>query len=625
MKTVIIEDDAVSQALLSRLLTNRGHEVLCFGSAEEAMVACQRDFFPLMILDLHLPGMDGLEFCRWVRGETWGPQVYILCATGRNRAEDLQAVLDAGANDYVAKPLDVALLQIRLAIAERQAHEISQRKLAQELNRSILSTTPDGFWITDRTGNILDVNQAYCQLTGFTPAELIGRKVADIEDASSSEEIARHLQNVIKLGQGRYETRHTCKDGRIIDLDVAVSFYPEAGGRFFAFLRDNTERKKLNEERLKKSNMDSIGLLAGGIAHEFNNVLTAIIGNISLTQMELAASHAAQEWLNNAQDSAGRATTLARQLLTFAKGGEPIKKTVEVPPLLKEWLAPVSQDTRLRLSINTPAGLWPAEMDPGQIHQVIENLLTNAKDAMPSGGSIAVTAENVDVQSDPILKLNSGPYVRISIRDSGPGIPEKIQPQIFDPYFTTKKSAQGLGLAICYSVLKKHRGAVTFTSQNGVGSSFSIYLPASKPKNPPEPPTASVPAPAQSNGRVLIMDDDPGIRDLTKVLLTRSGYQVSLAAEGREALKSYAAAKAAGLPFHVTVMDLTIAQGMGGKEAIQELLAMDPAAHAVVCSGYSDDPVMADYQAYGFKARIPKPFSGDELKRVLSDLIRSGA
>ena len=623
MKTVIIEDDSVSRAMLSRLLTSRGHEVHAFRSAEEAMVACQREFFPLMILDLHLPGIDGLDFCRWVRMETWGAQVYILCATGRNGPEDLQAVLDAGANDYVSKPLDVALLQIRLAIAERQAHEISQRKFAQELNRSILSTTPDGFWITDRIGNILDVNKAYCQLTGYSPEELIGRKVADIEDASSSDEVARHLQNVIKHGQGRYETRHTCKDRRVIDLDVSVSFYPEAGGRFFAFLRDNTERKKLNEERLKKSNMESIGLLAGGIAHEFNNVLTAIIGNISLTQMELASSHAAQEWLNNAQDSAGRATTLARHLLTFAKGGEPIKKTVDVGPLLKEWLAPVAQDTRLRLSIDTPSDLWPAEVDPGQIHQVIENLLTNAKEAMPEGGPIIVTAENVSIQSDSILKVAPGSYVRISIRDNGPGIPEKIHAQIFDPYFTTKKSAQGLGLAICYSILKKHRGAVTFTSQTGTGSTFSIFLPVTKQTPPPTPPAA--PAPAKSNGRVLIMDDDPGIRDLTKVLLTRSGYQVSVAAEGREALKTYAEAKADGRPFHVTIMDLTIAQGMGGREAIQELLALDPSAHAVVCSGYSDDPVMADYQAYGFKARIPKPFSGDELKRVLSELIRGGA
>ena len=621
MKTVIVEDDSVSQTLLSRLLANRGHEVLCFATAEEAMVACQREFFPLMILDLHLPGMDGLEFCRWVRKEPWGAQVYILCATGRNQPEDLQAVLDAGANDYVSKPLDVALLQIRLAIAERQAHEISQRKLAQELNRSILSTTPDGFWITDRAGNILDVNKAYCELTGYTPEQLVGRKVADIEDASSSDEISRRLKQVMEVGQGRYETRHTCKDGRIIDLDVSVSFYPEAGGRFFAFLRDNTERKKLNEERLKKSNMESIGLLAGGIAHEFNNVLTAIIGNISLTQMELAATHAAQEWLNNAQDSAGRATALARQLLTFAKGGEPIKKPVEVTPLLREWLAPLAQDTRLRLSINTPADLWPAEMDPTQIHQVIENLLTNAKDAMPEGGTIAVTAENVTVQSDPVLKVNPGPYVRISIQDKGSGIPEKIQPQIFDPYFTTKKSAQGLGLAICHSILKKHRGVVTFTSQSGAGSTFSILLPAAKRAAPATPPP-TVPAPAKSNGRVLIMDDDPGIRDLTKALLTRSGYQVGLAADGREALKTYAEAKAAGQPFHVTIMDLTIEQGMGGKQAIQELLAMDPSAHAVVCSGYSDDPVMANYQSYGFKARIPKPFSGDELKRVLSELIR---
>jgi len=619
---MIVEDDAASRLIISRVLAERGHEVVSCKTAELAIEACLRERFPLMVLDLHLPGLDGLEFCRWVRSQSWGDQCFILVGTARNQADDLQAVLAAGANDYVAKPFDIRLLKIRLAIAERQVKEITSRRQAQELNRTILRTTMDGFWLLDLEGKILEVNDSYCRMSGFSREELLSKNLREMLVPDRAAMVTEELRRIIAAGAESFETRHRCKDGRLIDLDVSINYMRLEEGRFFAFFRDITERKKLAEEKIKTGKLESIGLLAGGIAHEFNNALTVIMGNISLVQSDLLQSHPSLDFLTSAQSAALKATDLARQLLTFAKGGEPIKKAVSIGEFLEQTVRSLLHASRIEVQINIQTALWLTEIDPAQICQVIENLVRNAQESMPNGGVLQVGVQNSSLEDNQLYNLPAGKYVRFSILDTGCGISAEILPKIFDPYFTTKEAGNGLGLAICYSVIKKHGGWISVESQVGFGSSFTVYLPAAKQVSPPIEEQLGLPEIESNNGRVLLMDDDPAIRELTSIMLVRFGYEVAVSRDGQEALKIYSDAQDAGNPFNAVVMDLTVPEGLGGKWAVQEILKNDSDARVIVCSGYSNDPVMANFNAYGFRARIHKPFTGDDLHRVIAQVRR---
>jgi PAS domain S-box-containing protein len=625
MKTLIVEDDAASRLIISRVLTERGHKVSACKTAEQAIEICKKELYVLMVLDLHLPGLDGLDFCRWVRSQTWGDQVFILVATARNQTEDLQAVLTAGGNDYLAKPFDIALLKIRLAIAERQIKEIAGRRQAQELNKTILRTTMDGFWLMDPSGRILDVNEAYCRMSGYDREELLVRQLHEIAAPELAPFVSGDLDRIVRTGGESFETRHRCKDGRIVDLDVSINFVKVDGGRLFAFFRDITERKKLAEEKNKTSKLESIGLLAGGIAHEFNNALTVIMGNLALVQSDTQPGCASYDFLNSAEEAASKATDLARQLLTFAKGGEPLKKIMGIGDLLEQTAQTLVHGSKIETKVSIQQGLWLTEIDPAQIVQVIENLVKNGREAMPNGGILQVEAQNATLEENKLYNLPAGKYVRFSILDTGYGIPPEVLPKIFDPYFTTKESGNGLGLAICYSIIRKHGGLITVESQPSFGSSFTVYLPASKNAPSGVQEQLALPVIETETGKVLLMDDDPAIRELTSIILSRFGYSVVLSRDGEEALEIYSDARIRGEPFDAVVMDLTVPEGMGGKAALQELMKIDPEVKAIVCSGYSNDPVMANFQAYGFKARLHKPFTGDDLNRTIVQVIRAEA
>ena len=617
MKILIIEDDALSRTLLEKAATERGHQVVACESAEAAILLCSHEVFPMMILDLRLPGMDGLEFCRWIRSQPWSERTFILVATVRNQPQDLQAVLEAGANDYLSKPFDVRLLRIRITIAERQVMEIRKRREVQELNKSILRSAQDGYWMIDSEGRILEVNKAYCQATGYSPEDLLTKNISEIE-LSTQTEFANRMINVLSVGGDRFEIRHRGKQGQVIDFDATLNQMAGEEDRFFMLFRDNTERKRTNEERLRTSKLESIGILAGGIAHEFNNALTAVIGNLSLTQSELPHKHPAVEWLTNAQSAAARATGLARQLLTFAKGGGPIKKPTSIRELLRNTLDQESATGPIQISGKLAEDLWSAEVDAPQIGEVIDHLIANAKEALSGAGKVVVEAHNVVAEAGSDLHLKPGHYTCFSVTDSGPGIPQDLLPRIFDPFFSTKGANRGLGLTISYSIVRKHGGTLVVDSQPGGGCTCQVYLPAL-----PSAVTSAANAPAEvlTRANVLLMDDDPAIREFVPIILSRYGYQVTVSKEGHEAIEVYSAAKKRGSPFDAVIMDLTIPEGMGGKATIEALLKVDPKARAIVCSGYCHDPVMANFESYGFKGRLQKPFTGEDLSGALSAIV----
>jgi nitrogen-specific signal transduction histidine kinase/CheY-like chemotaxis protein len=374
------------------------------------------------------------------------------------------------------------------------------------------------------------------------------------------------------------------------------------------------------EELLRASKLQSIGALAGGLAHDFNNMLTAVLGNLSLVRYR---GHCSAEALPNvleAERGAIRAQELTRYLLTFAEGGAPIKEAVLLAPLLRDTSGFVLRGSKVQGDIQFADDLWDLHADPNQIAQVISNVVLNAMEATPGAGEIQVRAKN----STESPHLPAGDYVAITIRDFGVGIAPDRLPRIFDPFFTTKNQARGLGLAAAYSIVQRHGGHIGVESSPDAGTAVVIHLPAVRTVAKAEPPPAAPPAPAihdpQRKLRVLVMDDEEPIRSLVKIALGMGKHEVICTPDGDAFLAAHAAAGMEGRPFDLAILDLTIPGGMGGKEAIRALRERDQEIRAIVSSGYSNDPVMSQCFEYGFDAVLPKPYVVSELLRTIQQL-----
>jgi signal transduction histidine kinase/ActR/RegA family two-component response regulator len=391
-------------------------------------------------------------------------------------------------------------------------------------------------------------------------------------------------------------------------------------GRALAELEQHIIERRSREEELQKvQRLESIGLLAGGIAHDFNNILTSILGNIFLARTNPGRDDEVRESLAQAEQAAVRAQGLARQLLTFAKGGAPIKKPVLAASLVREAVELALRGTMTRGEFQLAADLWPVEADESQLVQMISNLAINAVQAMAGGGVLKVSLANMRLGEGDEPGLSAGYYNRIEMQDQGPGIADECIGKIFDPYFTTKESGSGLGLAICYSIVKRHGGGIQVASTPGKGSVFTILLPASAERS--VAPEVAVKGVMAGGGRILVMDDEESVRKVVARMLERLGYRVSLVNDGARAVAAHREALAAKEPFAAIILDLTIPAGMGGKEAARRILELDPGAKIIVSSGYDNDPVMSNHADHGFKGVIPKPFDLEELSATVGKVV----
>ena len=389
---------------------------------------------------------------------------------------------------------------------------------------------------------------------------------------------------------------------------------------------------KLAEERLRlegllfhSQKLESLGVLAGGIAHDFNNILTGILGNISLALMFLDETHKSSKPLGFAEKAALRAAELATQLLTFAKGGAPVKKLTSLSNIILESVSLALRGANVNCVTRLAEDLHAVEADDGQMSQVFHNIIINAAQAMPGGGTLTICAENVTLSAGNQPALPEGAYVRITFADEGSGMAEEIQSKIFDPYYSTKSGGSGLGLASVHSIVKKHGGHIGVRSSIGSGAVFTIHLPSiGKPIIIAVCNEPNLAIDSDAKGKVLVMDDEALIRNLATQLLQHLGYGVTTCTNGEDAITLYSAAMESGAPFLTAIIDLTIPGAMGGKEAAHRILAIDPAARLIVSSGYSSDPVMSDFESHGFCAAMAKPYRVSDLERVLIRVKESG-
>jgi len=517
----------------------------------------------------------------------------------------------------------IGILGIGRDMTERKRIEDELRE-SEDKFRLTFNASPDAINVNRLDdGCFLDINESFTRLMGFTREDVLGRTSLDVHiwaDPADREVLVQGLKR-----NGYYENleaKFRTKDGTLVTgLMSARIVSMKNVPHIISVTRDISERKQYERELLKMEKLESLGILAGGIAHDFNNVLTGIIGNITLAKAYLGSGHQSIIPLTSAEKAAVRAGDLAHQLLTFARGGEPVKKVVSPRHIVEEALSFILHGSNVKGVTDIPDSLHAFEADEGQISQVFHNIAINAMQAMVGGGTLVVAARDVILVEDNTLSLPAGSYVCFTFHDHGCGISMGNIGKIFDPYFTTKPSGSGLGLASAYSIIIKHGGHIGVSSEPEKGTTFTIHLPSlGEPYTEPGEIISSRKPDRGYNGSVLVMDDEATIRETAESLLNHLGYQVTTCSDGNEAIELYRRAWKNGHPYSAVIMDLTVPGGLGGKEAAARILAEFPEARLLVSSGYSNDSILSQYREHGFIGAIPKPYSLNDFMTALAGL-----
>jgi len=511
--------------------------------------------------------------------------------------------------------LDLEKLQAGEA-ALKQALERAESE--QSKSNAVLAAIGDGISIQDRDLTIVYQNEIHKKLVGDHIGEFCFEAYEHNSEPCSDCPVKASFYD----GRIHKAERSAQTDKGELYVEIIASPLLDQRGEAYAVIevvRDISARKRMAEEILRAQKLESIGLLAGGIAHDFNNLLTALLGNISLAKTYAAEDGKVIAKLKAAEKASLRARDLTRQLLTFSRGGAPVKTVMNINEMVRDSCIFSLRGANVKCNFSLSDDIWPVEVDAGQLSQVMNNLVINADQAMPEGGTINVSTENVSLTSGNPMLLSPGRYVQISCVDEGHGIDVKDLPRIFDPFYSTKQEGSGLGLTTAFSIIKNHGGHITVESAHDAGAKFLVYLPAAGAeveKRPQQDETIY-----KGEGRILIMDDEESIRTLAQEMLAHLGYEVIAASNGEEAVKKYEEALRGNKPFDAVILDLTVPGGMGGSEAGSRLLALNPGVKILVSSGYANDPIIAYYEKYGFRGIIPKPYKIQEMSKKLHEIL----
>jgi len=494
-------------------------------------------------------------------------------------------------------------------------------KESEEKYRTLVESSREGICIF-RAGKFLFVNNHLCHIVGYSKEELYKMEIwetIDKDDRNIVQEMERRREKGEEMPDV-YEANIITKKGdlRFCEFSIRKMTYQGIESSM-GIIRDITEYKDMEKEREKADRLESLGVLAGGIAHDFNNFLTGILGNISLAKLHLDPKDDVYEILQESEAAAQSARSLTQQLLTFSKGGSPVRINTNIKDLIRSSANFVLSGSNVRCDSEFPKKLWDVKADKGQLSQVFNNLILNADQAMPEGGSVTIRAKNLIIKEDETLPLKKGRYVMIEIRDKGIGIPKNVLPKIFDPFFTTKQKGSGLGLSTVFSIIKRHEGFVTVQSELEKGTSFFIYLPAVDRTIVKTRKEKKIP---KGKGKILIMDDKFFVRNAAMKALKMFGYEVKGVSKGEEAISLYKEEKNKGKPFDLIILDLTIPGGMGGEDTLKKLREFSPEIKAIVSSGYSDNPVMSEYKKHGFNAIVRKPYQYEELCEIVRKVLK---
>ncbi len=513
-------------------------------------------------------------------------------------------------------------------IAGRKKAEEALR-YSEEFIRNILDNVDESFMVIDRDFRILAANRTFCKWNDIGGLPVKGRHCYEVihKETQPCHESGKYncaVKLMFETGEpGAVTDRHETPEGDLLDIEKRAFPFRNSSGEVTAAIEtvhNITERRMLEKEQLQSEKLKAIGTLAGGIAHDFNNLLQGVFGYVSLTKIDLDPKGKAFANLERVEKALNMSISLANQLLTFSKGGRPVKKKLALLPIVESSAGFALSGSRSVSRLVYGKDLWIVEADEGQMEQVVQNIVLNASEAMPHGGVVEIGIANVEVPkgSKPALP-EGGKFIRLNIKDTGIGIPKQYLSKIFDPYFTTKQKGSGLGLATSYSIIRNHGGMIEVASEANKGSTFSVYIPAVEP-DAGEEARPSRP-PAKRKARVLVMDDEEIIRDVAMMMITELGHKGESASDGADAILKFRNAADQGKPFDVVILDLTVKRGLGGEHVISQLREMQPGIKAIVSSGYSDNPVVSDYRSHGFSAFLNKPYRISALKDCLDGLL----
>ena len=638
-RILVVDDDWLIREQMGHILNELGYQVAGRADTGPKAIQMTRDLQPnLILMDVVMPGgMNGIEAAEKIKADFDIPIIFI---SGYGDPEFIEKAKQTEPFGYLMKPLDEREIGAFVEIALYKSRSEKALRENEEKFRELVEGTDDLVIQINRKGRFTYVNHSAENIFGMDPDRILGMpalKFVHPEDLKKTKKLAiegvRNRKRSITLENRQINQ----SNGKVCHICWTINIHHDdqnKPGYYSGIGRDLTDRKKMEEALYNVNKLKAIGLLAGGVAHDFNNLLASVLGNIGLAKLEVKPESKAYEKLVKAEKVCLQTKLLTARLITFSEGGEPHKEIVSIGDLLRGCIGSSLKCSDINYRFSIPDDISPVEVDVAQMRQVIDNVITNAHDAMAGKGTIHISTEKVTVGSKDMLTLKNGEYVKISIKDQGRGIPKKILGKIFDPYFTTKSmgavKGMGLGLAISDSIVKKHGGLITATSRPGRCSTFSIYLPAveaesewpetGSPNGTIRHDTKGRPIDRQSIQRVLVMDDEEALREVAYSILKRLGYEVTLAEDGVEAVNMYKKAMASANPFDLVILDLTHKVGMGGLETIERLSKIDHAVRAVVTAGDSNNPIIKNFRQYGFSTALIKPFTVDELKNVFREV-----